>query len=364
MPPFQAPFSGFRGTEISRRPFPWHGKGVLTLFLSLVLILSLALVLPLVTSCVSPVPVPPSATGPKVPGLADAQSWIPQGLWRLPDDRFVVGAYQHTAQKTEAGEHIGPVRLSLLAENQPPHHIEIRKKDAPLLSHAGGIAIHEGHLYIANALDGRVFRGPWNPDATTIDVELFLTHPTSADNLGICPEGLLWVGQFYREATLYTRSLGTWHDANGNAKRALIVAYDPADRQPRKALAVRRRLQGFAITPEWVILSCSFGQNRPSDLAFYPSPLQEAPHEDLTLPDGTRIPLYHLNVRTENRELPPMSEEIYVDGDHVWVVFESGARSRFPRARTRIHHILAYPMPHEDADMTADPPEPLRTAYP
>ena len=306
------------------------------------------LLLGVVAACAAPEP--PAVTGPEVPGLTDAHPWIPQGLWRLADDRFVVGAYCYTGEKTEVGEHVGPVRLSLLAENRPPQHIEIRMDGEPLLSHAGGIAIHEGHLYLANGLDGRVFRGPWDPEAAAIEVELLLVHPTSADSLAICPEGLLWVGQFFRESTLYTRSLGVWTDRNGHAKLALIIAYEPADRRPLKALAVRRRLQGFAITPDWVILSCSFGQNRPSDLAFYPSPLQGEPHDQVALPDGTCIPLYHLYLRTENRELPPMSEEIYVDGDHVWVVYESGAIRRFPRAQTRIRNILAYSLPQTGSD--------------
>lgn len=299
-------------------------------------------ILALISACASYHP--PLQSGPRVPGLTDTPSWIPQGLWRLEDGRFVVGAYRHTSQTTPEGEHIGPVRLSILSADQPPHAIEIRMDGTPLLSHAGGIAIHQNRLYIANALDGRVFHGPWSPEAEIIDVETFLTNPVSADNLAVCDQGLLWVGQFYREATLYNRSLGRWRDANGRAKHALAIAYDLEDRRPVKALAVRRRLQGLAITPDHVILSCSFGQNRPSDLAVYPSPLSGPPHDEVQLPDGARIPLFHLNERTENLRLPPMSEEIFVHNNKIWVVFESGALTRFPRARTRIPNLLAYPL--------------------
>ena len=321
----------FRCSEKSASHFPNFGKAVVVLFLVVF------------SGCASTIQ--PVAEGPEVPGLTDTPSWVPQGLWRLPDSRFVVGAYRDTRQKNELGEHIGPVRLSLLSEETPPHHIEILKQGEPLLSHAGGIAIHNGFLYIANALDGRVFRGDWDPDAEAIEVQTFLTNPTSADTVAIGPDGLLWVGQFYLQFTAYNRRLGTWRDQNGRAKHALIIAYEPQTARPVKALAVRGRLQGFAITPDWIVLSCSYGQNRASHLGIYPTPLQGEAHDHVQLPDGTLLPLYHLNVRTKNHKLPPMSEEIFVDRDHIWVVYESGALSRFPRTRNRINAILSYPLP-------------------
>ncbi len=290
-------------------------------------------------------PLPVHTISHMIPGQEDPFPLIPQGLWGFGDGSFLVSGYQYFGQPAhpELGM-VGPTGVWLLTP-ESARLILITHQDVPLISHAGGVAVHNQKLYIAGGSDGSVYRGDWDAEARIIEVERIFQSPVPSSFLTVDEEGIIWVGQFFRESG---KSLGEWQ-SGAHTWKALAIAFDADSFRPQRAVALRQLVQGLAFTGEHMILSLSWGQRNPSALAVYPDPRKVDAQERLKLPDGTEIPLYLPLGRIAEYRLPPMSEEIWVaPGQNVvWVAFESGAIRRFPRVREgeRNPRILGFELP-------------------
>lgn len=205
--------------------------------------------------------------------------------------------------------------------------------------HTGDITSHNDFVWLANDGEGED-NCVWvlsltelltTPNGGTITLKTkFQTESRAACCLA---DGeYLWVGEFYREEDYPTAKTHAFTVAGGVEHRALICAY-PLDTAaefgisgltPELMLSVPGQVQGFAMTEGGgFVLSSSFGLSS-SILRFYDGITLGQPDAALDV-NGTGVPVYFLDddVLIRTVTAPPMSEEIVVRNDRLYVLFES-----------------------------------------
>lgn len=274
--------------------------------------------------------------GPVIPGIK--QGTVPQGIAYMEKQNWlIVSSYRYDG---------GSAVLAVidLATNKLVKTLSMYEDaQTPYKGHAGGIAVSAEHLWmgsenvvrsmdlkdIIEAEDGGhiVFR------------DAFKTE-TKASFIAYSDDGILWTGDFY-DTPNPTAERHHMESTDHKAYKAWATGYrlDPAtdslgaDRPsddgrlvPDCIFAITDKIQGFAISQGFVLLSQSAGRSNDSHLLIYRDVRKDPPNSRVKLADR-EVPLWFLDGsnETEDRPMPPMSEGLQPIKDRVAVVFESAA---------------------------------------
>lgn len=254
----------------------------------------------------------------EIPKIED--NWIPQGICKTKDYLFV-SAYDSKMKEGEGGES-GRPSVIFVIDNQTHKHIktlyfegEVEGEVIDLRSHFGAIDYgEEGNaLYIADSTNGMLWQVSMDYiyDAiedgekfTKVRVESILKEREIKISFLTYHNGLLYVGQ---------------HDKESESEN-FMIGYDLSSNKPRTdKILLQLKSQGIAFLHYqdqlYLLTSCSRGVENPSTLVA--EKIEEGIDEN-----GNII----LKKSTENElALPNMSEDLYVDGEKVYICFESTA---------------------------------------
>ena len=295
-------------------------------------------------------PKPPSVpfdVGVTIPGLR--QDAVPQGLTYIGEqDRVIISHYGD-------GE---PSRISVLDNKSGKVTSSVVLKESPEdchYGHVGGVATLNGSMWVAS--EGKVFQYDLEPllaePAPAVAVPVAVHEAETKASFCTATDDMLFVGEFAHRSKfpfahvskfLYDhvskflfadvgkfRTDESHHlkDRKGKMKYAWVCGYSAEDPMgtPSCVLSVRQRVQGMHVTGERVFLSLSYGRKNRSTIVIYRNPLDEAPHSEVTLSDGTSVPLWYLDGENYLSEIdfPPMAEGIAMIGNRLAVLSESGA---------------------------------------
>lgn len=274
-------------------------------------------------------------TSIRIPGLDT--TFCPQGLGH--DDvgkHYLVSGYMVNGDAS---------RLYISNESGSEwSYVELYKNETTInTSHLGGVSCHGDYIYLANSEDAskNVFVVERQDvfDAINKDKKIFPEEATmdvyNNSSFTFTNDYYLWDGEFYYMPSYPTdESHHFTVSSTGEKLYALTVAFEMgpnglASTTPSYALAIRDRVQGFAVTgSNKIVLSTSYSIFS-STLSIYDNPVDGSPDDQITL-GSVSVPVYFLSnaYLTSTYDIPPMSEGLdYVDGK-VIINFES-ASSKF-----------------------------------
>lgn len=214
----------------------------------------------------------------------------------------------------------------------------------PHSSHAGGVAVTDKNVYIANG--SKLYRIPLTEilnvgQCGKITIADVISVPVRASFCNYSG-GYLWVGDFQYGTSYPTDEFRHMKNREGKKYLAWSVGYEIADETengikaeamvkdsyatPDVVLSITERIQGMAASDNKIVLSQSYGRTNKSTLFIYDNPIGDAPHSNVDL-NGVNVPVYFLDgkLNCQKVQAPPMSEGLaYADGK-LYILFESGA---------------------------------------
>lgn len=281
-----------------------------------------------------------SEKGFLVPALKETM--IPQGMdiWRERGWIMISGYFPSAeisdcsvivAIDMETGAYVGEYYLT-------------NTDGTPHTSHAGGVAITDKDIYIANG--STLFRVPLTEvlnagQCGKITIADSFKVPVRASFCNYS-EGYIWVGDFQYGSSYPTDRFRYMQNRDGKLFCAWTVGYKVdtttengisaeamagADyATPDIIFSMTERIQGFAITEKTVALSQSYGRNNKSTIYLFENPMGTEAHKLVTL-NGKSVPLYFLDGKTPSKSVvaPPMSEGLAAMEGKLYILFESGA---------------------------------------
>ncbi|MBO5701685.1 MAG: hypothetical protein J6S71_04535 [Clostridia bacterium] len=214
----------------------------------------------------------------------------------------------------------------------------------PHTSHAGGVAVTEKNIFIANG--STLYRIPLTEilnvgQCGKIKIADAISVPARASFCNYSG-GYLWVGDFQYGTSYPTDEYRHMTNREGKTYKAWSVGYELTDATeneikaeamvkdsyatPDVILSITERIQGMAMSENKIVLSQSYGRTNTSTLYIYDNPIGSQPHTSVKL-NGKMIPVFFLDGKLpcETVQAPPMTEGLaYADGK-LYILFESGA---------------------------------------
>lgn len=276
----------------------------------------------------------------EIPKIED--NWIPQGICKT-DDYLFVSAYDPKMEEGKSGEG-GRPSVVFVIDNQTHEHVktlsfegEVEGEVIDLRSHFGAIDYVDDNkiLYIADSTNGILWQVSIDTIYSAIDEE-GKSAKVSVENILVEREvtisfltyhnGLLYIGQHDKDSESENFMIG--YDLNSNEAKT--------DKIP-----LQLKSQGITFVDYqdqlYLLTSCSRGVDNPSTLVV--EKIEEATDEK-----GNVILKKHIE---KELALPNMSEDLYVDGEKVYICFESAAEyynKGFISLFTEKRHILVTTM--------------------
>ena len=271
------------------------------------------------------------------PGLGAGM--VPQGFTYLDDrDIYLTCGYMANGED--------PSRIYIVDdERDTVRYVELLEADGdPYLGHTGGLTAAGDFVWVANddegegnclwALSLAELLAAKNGDGIMLETAFV---PESRAAFCTVDGGYLWVGEFHDGEKYKTKDSHEVTLAGGGTQNAMAFAYalDASHetgiaQTPSMAVSLGDLVQGMARDAEGrFYLSTSYGLKK-SHLLIYENALS-GEHDSTITVGGEEVPVWHL---TEDNllsdvKMPPMSEEIFVDGDEVYVMFESACRKYY-----------------------------------
>ncbi len=300
----------------------------------------------------------------EAPGLSDG--FIPQGF-AIAEEGNVYLQCGYMKNESQASR----IYLTDVTSGES-YYIELYTSDGkPYTGHTGGITTARNFVWIANDGEGED-NCVWVTTLENVlgcekEGRLILKNkfrPETRAAYCFADEDYLWVGEFCNES--YPTDESHSFEVSGGVNKALICAYALDDDSPlygvihstvfddeseeyrdvfvpELCLSVTDQIQGLAIDKSGrIILSASYGMAR-SHLLFY-SPIDKSDPDAMLDFYENDVPVYYLDADSLQRdvEMPPMSEEIFVKGDRVFVCFESATTKYIFGNFTRGRHIYSF----------------------
>ena len=264
--------------------------------------------------------------GALVTGLAEGL--VPQGLTYLAEsDSFLFAGYR-TDGGTSALIEIAREDGRILRQ------VELRNMDGSVYTgHAGGVCATETGVYISNNhrlyyLSMATYQGL--PERADCRFESEIPVPVNASFCS-ASDGVLWVGEFqYGDG--YPTDESHRFQTDAGLYRAWLYGYRLTDGAPGDApdyiLSIPEKIQGAVVSGGVVWLSQSYGRKNSSTLIRYAWSPDEASDAEVTVADQ-EAPLWALGFSRQKERLisPPMTENLCLAGEKMYVAFESAAQA-------------------------------------
>ena len=254
----------------------------------------------------------------EIPEIED--NWIPQGICKT-DDYLFVSAYDPKMKEGKSGE-TGRPSVVFVIDNQTHKHIktlsfegEVEGEVIDLRSHFGAIDYVDKNniLYIADSTNGILWQVSMDAIYSAIDeegksskvsVETILVERQVRISFLTYHNGLLYIGQ---------------HDKDSESEN-FMIGYDLSSNEAKTdKIPLQSKSQGITFVDYqdqlYLLTSCSRGVDNPSTLVV--EKIEEATDEKGNV-------ILKKDIEKE-LALPNMSEDLYVDGEKVYICFESAA---------------------------------------
>lgn len=246
-------------------------------------------------------------------------------------------------------------------------YVELYTADGkPYTGHTGGITSSDGFVWLANDGEGddnRVWVLSLDEIVAKAMLEegpIILQTSFQTESRAACcfaDTEYLWVGEFH-DGEKYTTKETHAFEVSGGENNALVCAYklDPDSKYgivsekvgdsdvftPELALSVTDLVQGFTAIPGGFVLSTSYAVNF-SHLYFYSDPTSGEADATINI-NGKDVPVYFLDADNLEKDvsMPPMSEEIFVRGNRIYVLFESACQKYIFGNLIRGRHTYSY----------------------
>ena len=254
----------------------------------------------------------------EIPKIED--NWIPQGICKTEDYLFV-SAYDPKMEEGKSGEG-GRPSVVFVIDNQTNKHIktlsfegEVEGEVIDLRSHFGAIDYVDNNniLYIADSTNGILWQVSIDSIYSAIDedgksakvsVETILIEREVKISFLTYHNGLLYIGQHDKDSKSENFMIG--YDLNSNESKT--------DKIP-----LHSKSQGITFVDYqdqlYLLTSSSRGVDNPSTLVV--EKIEEAIDEKGNI-------ILKKDIEKE-LDLPNMSEDLYVDGEKIYICFESAA---------------------------------------
>ncbi len=312
-----------------------------------------------------PEPVPPEYVplfqymdeGAVIPALS--QDYIPQGVAYIPQRDWLIGTMHYDKKDRpsilvvldrKTGKLVKAFNLYLDSANM-------------YNGHAGGVAVSKRNIWIASG--EKVYRFDLMDVVRKNHNERLIAKSihdveTRASFVGY-NDGILWVGEFtieksHKDHSKYpNKEAHHMNNRDGEEYLAWTVGYRlendnfPTDGMPDYILSHTNRIQGIDFSKDNIYLSHSYGRTNNSYIYRYDNVLKEPPHREVTL-NGQEVPLWFLDGKSNKKRiaLPPLSEDIALYHNYLYIMFESGAdkyrtaTNKYPLDRIQVLDITKF----------------------
>ena len=240
-------------------------------------------------------------------------SMTPQGLC-ITDEYILVSAYCHT------GTHNSVIYVIDMMTGDFIKEIVLKNKN-----HVGGLAFDTRHrmVWVSTSHKGRAAASAFSlknlksydldkmkePIAYTHDYDLFTLEK---DSFMTFYEGYLYIGHFSLKENSVVQKFKIGVNGGLQTENGATLGVDKDIAIPEEIKAIPKQIQGFAIYKDKAILTQSYGI-KSSNLFVHN-------YSDIMYQTGTK---YTINKVV----MPQKLEQIYIDGDDLYVLFESAAFS-------------------------------------
>lgn len=238
-------------------------------------------------------------------------SMTPQGMCTT-EDYLLVSAYCHTHEHNSV--------VYVIDKHTGKFIKEIVLKDK---NHVGGLAFDTKHhmIWVSTSHDRRAAASAFSlknlksydlektkvPIAYTHDYDLYTLEK---DSFMTYSEGYLYIGHFSLDESSVVQKFKIGTNGGLKTESGASLGLDKEIAIPEDVKQIPKQVQGFAIYKDKVILTQSYGV-KPSNLLVHN-------YSDIMYQTGTKYTINKIN-------MPQKLEQIYIDGNDLYVLFESAA---------------------------------------
>ncbi|MDH6669615.1 hypothetical protein M2277_000259 [Paenibacillus sp. LBL] len=247
-----------------------------------------------------------SRKGAVVPGLSGNKEWIPQGLALVPSKKWIIISHYWGNTKSKQASSISITSSKTNKRIKTLYLYESGSKKHT--GHVGGLAVSKNHLWVASGKN--VYKIP----LSTIEGKKDYSHVVMTRyalghkaSYATYSDGILWVGEYMDGEDKGSKQCAP--GPKGKLRGYKLTSGDDLslNRKADYTWSTPDRIQGAVVTKSRVLYSQSCGRNNASKLLIYTRGASgKAAATPLTM--------------------PPMSENIAIRGNDLYVLFESGAR--------------------------------------
>lgn len=270
----------------------------------------------------------------KIPGLSEG--FVPQGIAYDENSGYYLISGYMSDNSTSRVYTVDPETSDFTYVN-----LNNEKGEADAI-HAGGIAVYGRYVFVTTGTENiNVYRL-----AEVTDSDLNNAEPFASFTAGNTPESLsissdyLYLGEYYDKEAYDTPDSHHFETESGEALNAVALVYDITDvvralsaeeaaLTPVAAYAVTDHCQGFCVLKGGQLCLTTSGGLKNSALHIYDDPFKTNLTSDAMFEtkDGEKAPLYFLDSESQLKtySLPPMAEEVIIEGDKVLVMNSSAS---------------------------------------
>ena len=262
----------------------------------------------------------------KIPGLDT--KFTPQGMSKIDgSDKYLISGYMSDGSAS---------RFYVINNGAVEKYFTLSQDETAYTGHAGGVLSHGGTIWVVGDKNCHRF---------------FLSHVTDVDNGGVVNivdsfetsngadfvfehDNYLFIGEFYKKDKYETDASHHLKTSSGETNPSLVygylinesMSYGLDGTMPTKILSIRGECQGIDVYGDRIVMSCSYSI-KDSTMLCYNNVLNLEKHGTFIL-GKSYIDLWYLDANSlvSEKQIPSMSEEIVIDNNRVYILFESGAK--------------------------------------
>lgn len=291
-----------------------------------------------------------------IPGL-DTR-FCPQGMTKIDGyNKYLISGYMDDGS---------PSRFYLIngEDNSVEKYVTLNINGKEYDGHAGGVASYGSTLWTVSKEDGKGYGFRFllsdlisADNGSEVLIRDYFETYNNADFV-FAYNGDLWVGEFYKKDKFETDEEHRLTTRSGENNPAVVYGFKINESYkyglnsyfPTKALSIRGLCQGIAVTDSGnFILSTSYGLPD-SSLYYYSDVLNEPAHNSDFKVGLTPVPLWYLdnNSLIKETNAPAMSEELVVNNNRVYILFESACKKYKIFNRKQLSNVYSLPLTYLD----------------
>ncbi len=277
----------------------------------------------------------------EIPGLNEG--FVPQGMeYEKTNDIFLISGYMANGSAS---------RVYIIDNENEVKYVTFNFENEPYLGHAGGVTSDGYGLWlvgdsVVNYLHLNDLLNAENGDQISI-ISSF-TAPNGADFVTTY-DGKLIVGEFHREGNYSRDSSHEIITSSGKVNKAITFAYEIDNNNacglktfnPIFAISTTSLVQGMSITEDKIILSTSYSLPS-SQILIYDNILNGTATKMHFNGLDEEVDTYILDTPTSSKTLPPMSEEITIKDNSLFILFENACSKYKMWTRLNLTNVYSY----------------------